>query len=50
MNRVVVEMVPVDGRSHKERPFVLLCVTVPGVKASLAVCCVAVCWAAWAVV
>ena len=50
MNRIVVELVRVQGRSHKERVFVLLCVTVPGVKASLAVSCVVVCWAACAVV
>ena len=46
----VVEIVPVHRLSHKERVFVLPCVTVLDVKASLVVPCVGVSWVACAVV
>ena len=40
VNCGVVETVPVHRRSHKERIFVLLCVTVLDVKASVVISCV----------
>ena len=50
MNCDEVEMVPVNFHSHKGWGFVLLCVTVLDVKASVVVPCVGVNWAACAVV
>ena len=46
----VVEMVPVHCHSHREWVFVLLCVTVLDVKASVVVSCVGVSWVVCAAV